>query len=78
MDAPHATIAANLPEYTVTELCVAVKRTVEGAFGRVRVRGEISRLQARHARATSISRLKDADARARRACAGAAPSAACG
>ncbi|MGQ0664902.1 MAG: exodeoxyribonuclease VII large subunit [Pseudomonadota bacterium] len=34
---------ANLPEYTVTELSVAVKRAVEGAFGLVRVRGEISR-----------------------------------
>ena len=35
---------ANLAEYTVAELSQAVKRTVEGAFGRVRVRGEIGRV----------------------------------
>ncbi|PZW47126.1 exodeoxyribonuclease VII large subunit [Humitalea rosea] len=32
----------NVPEYTVGELSGAVKRTLEGAFGRVRVRGEIT------------------------------------
>jgi len=32
----------NQPEYTVGELAFALKRTVEGAFDRVRVRGEIS------------------------------------
>jgi exodeoxyribonuclease VII large subunit len=35
----------NLPEFTVAELSVALKRTVEGAFGRVRVRGEVSGLR---------------------------------
>jgi len=35
--------AANLQEYTVSELATAVKRTVETRFDRVRVRGEISR-----------------------------------
>jgi len=41
---PEASSARpNLPEFTVTELSSAVKRTVEGAFGWVRVRGEISR-----------------------------------
>ena len=35
---------ANLAEYTVAELSQAVKRTVEGAFGRVRVRGEVGRV----------------------------------
>ena len=34
----------NAPEFTVSELSGAVKRTVEGAFSRVRVRGEIGRL----------------------------------
>jgi len=34
----------NAPEFTVTELSGAVKRTVEGAFSHVRVRGEIGRL----------------------------------
>lgn len=35
--------APNLPEYSVSELASAVKRTVEDRFGLVRVRGEISR-----------------------------------
>ena len=43
---------------TVTELSGALKRTVETAFGLVRVRGEISGFK-RPARATAISRLKD-------------------
>ncbi len=34
----------NAPEYTVAELSGAVKRTVEGAFQRVRVRGELGRV----------------------------------
>ncbi|HHL21986.1 MAG TPA: exodeoxyribonuclease VII large subunit [Aliiroseovarius sp.] len=33
----------NTPEYTVTEISGAVKRTIEGTFGRVRVRGEVGR-----------------------------------
>ncbi len=33
---------SNLPEYTVSEISAALKRTVEGEYGRVRVRGEIS------------------------------------
>ena len=33
---------SNLPEYSVSEISGAVKRTLEGAFGRVRVRGEIT------------------------------------
>jgi exodeoxyribonuclease VII large subunit len=32
----------NIPELTVTELSTALRRTVEEAFGRVRVRGEIT------------------------------------
>ena len=34
----------NAPEYTVSELSGAVKRVIEGEFGRVRVRGEIGRV----------------------------------
>src|SRR5215468_12127350 len=33
----------NLPEFTVSELSAAVKRTLEGTFERVRVRGEVSK-----------------------------------
>ena len=42
MDDPRPT---NIPEYTVSEISGAVKRTLEGAFGRVRVRGEITELK---------------------------------
>ncbi len=34
----------NAPEFTVTEISGAVKRTIEREFGRVRVRGEIGRV----------------------------------
>ncbi|BBC80399.1 exodeoxyribonuclease VII large subunit [Acetobacter orientalis] len=32
----------NVPEYTVSEISGAIRRTLEGTFGRVRVRGEIT------------------------------------
>ena len=35
----------NIPEYTVADLSGAIKRTLEGAFGRIRVRGEITELK---------------------------------
>jgi len=41
-----APATANLPEYSVSELSGALKRTVEDAFPFVRVRGEISGLKA--------------------------------
>lgn len=34
----------NMPEFTVSEISGQVKRTLEGAFGRVRVRGEVGRV----------------------------------
>ncbi|WP_102107806.1 exodeoxyribonuclease VII large subunit, partial [Oceaniglobus roseus] len=34
----------NAPEFTVSELSGAVKRVIEGEFGRVRVRGEVGRV----------------------------------
>ncbi|TCP60688.1 exodeoxyribonuclease VII large subunit [Rhodovulum bhavnagarense] len=36
--------APNAPEFTVSEISGAVKRTVEGAFSHVRVRGEVGRV----------------------------------
>ncbi|MBM7066150.1 exodeoxyribonuclease VII large subunit [Actibacterium sp. 188UL27-1] len=36
--------ASNAPEFSVSELSGAIKRTLEGAFGRVRVRGEVGRV----------------------------------
>lgn len=37
---------SNAPEFTVSEISGAIKRTLEGEFGRVRVRGEITELKA--------------------------------
>ena len=34
----------NMPEFTVSEISGAVKRTLEGEFGRIRVRGEVGRV----------------------------------
>src|SRR5258707_2915275 len=39
-----AATRANLPEYTVSEVSAALKRTVEDAFPFVRVRGEVSKV----------------------------------
>ena len=40
-----APLVSNVPEYTVSEISGAVKRALEGQFGRVRVRGEITELK---------------------------------
>ena len=45
MDQPSPKPPGNLPEFSVSEISAAVKRTLEGAFGRVRVRGEITELK---------------------------------
>ena len=42
IDAPSA--GENAPEFSVSEISGAVKRTIEGAFSRVRVKGEIGRV----------------------------------
>lgn len=42
MKRPLTDYPDNIPEYSVTELSMALKRTVEGKFGYVRLRGEIS------------------------------------
>jgi len=39
-----ATSPDNVPEFSVSEISQAIKRTIEGAFDRVRVRGEVSRV----------------------------------
>ncbi|MCP5037269.1 MAG: exodeoxyribonuclease VII large subunit [Rhodobacteraceae bacterium] len=38
------TPGANAPEFTVSEISGAVKKTIEGAYGRIRVRGEVGRV----------------------------------
>ena len=45
MDDPRPSAVSNLPEFTVSEISGAVKRTLETTFGRVRVRGEITELK---------------------------------
>ena len=49
---------SNIPEYTVSEISGAVKRALEGNFGRVRVRGEITELK-RHSSGHMYFSLKD-------------------
>ena len=56
LDSPAA--VTNIPEYSVGEISAAVKRTLEGAFGRVRVRGEITELK-RYASGHIYFSLKD-------------------
>ncbi|MGE0225222.1 MAG: exodeoxyribonuclease VII large subunit [Acetobacteraceae bacterium] len=41
-DLLSASAPSNVPEYTVSEISGAVKRTLEGTFGRIRVRGEVT------------------------------------
>src|ERR1700677_137714 len=45
MDDPRPSPVSNLPEYTVSEISGAVKRTLETTFGRVRVRGEVTEVK---------------------------------
>ncbi len=53
-------LTSPLPEYTVTELSLALKKVVEVGFARVRVRGEISGLK-RHTSGHVYFALKDQD-----------------
>ncbi len=52
-------LPTNLVEYTVSELAFAIKQTVEGAFGLVRLRGEISGFKGPHASGHCYFTLKD-------------------
>src|SRR5207249_5734326 len=49
----------NIPEWTVSELSAALKRTVEDAFGYVRVRGEVSGFRGTSPSGHIYFRLKD-------------------
>ncbi|MBV8921655.1 exodeoxyribonuclease VII large subunit [Bradyrhizobium sp.] len=53
----------NAPEYTVSELSSALKRTVEDAYGHVRVRGEISGFRGPHSSGHCYFSLKDESAK---------------
>ena len=60
-DPAPSTPRSNLPEYTVSELSAALKRSIEDNFSQVRVRGEISGWK-RVASGHCYFALKDADA----------------
>src|SRR5437868_8428888 len=53
----------NAPEFTVSELSSALRRTVEDAYGHVRVRGEISGFRGPHSSGHCYFTLKDERAR---------------
>src|ERR1700752_5534055 len=54
---------ANVPEWTVSELSAALKKTVEDTFAYVRVRGEISGYRGPHSSGHVYFCLKDVGAR---------------
>ena len=54
-------VASNVPEYTVSEIAAGVKKTLEQSYGRVRVRGELSRVKF-HTSGHFYSDLKDENA----------------
>jgi exodeoxyribonuclease VII large subunit len=54
---------ANLPEFSVSELGAAIRRTLEGAYGYVRLRGEISGFRGAHSSGHCYFTLKDDKAR---------------
>ncbi len=54
---------SNIAEYTVSELSSAIKRTVEDAYGFVRLRGEISGYRGPHSSGHAYLSLKDERAR---------------
>jgi exodeoxyribonuclease VII large subunit len=53
----------NAPEFTVSELSSALKRTVEDAYGHVRVRGEITGFRGPHSSGHCYFALKDESAK---------------
>jgi len=60
---PTSVLNANQPEWSVGELAGALKRTLEDAFGHVRLRGEISGYRGQHGSGHAYFSLKDGQAR---------------
>src|ERR687890_605271 len=60
---PQSAAPSNAPEWSVSELAGALKRTLEDAFGYVRLRGEISSFRGRHSSGHCYFCLKDENAR---------------
>ncbi|MCJ2082401.1 exodeoxyribonuclease VII large subunit [Methylobacterium sp. J-090] len=57
------TPVSNVPEWSVGDLASALKRTLEDAFGHVRLRGEISGFRGQHGSGHAYFSLKDGTAR---------------
>src|SRR6202007_2230407 len=60
---PAAENLINAPEFTGSELSSALRRTVEDAYGHVRVRGEISGFRGPHSSGHCYFALKDENAK---------------
>jgi exodeoxyribonuclease VII large subunit len=58
---PKPAPRTNVPELSVSELAFSLKKTLEDTYGRVRVRGELSKVKI-HTSGHMYSDLKDADA----------------
>ena len=56
------TAVTNAPEWSVSDLAQALRRTLEDAFGHVRLRGEVSGYRGPHGSGHAYFSLKDADA----------------
>ncbi|PPD16365.1 MAG: exodeoxyribonuclease VII large subunit [Methylobacterium sp.] len=56
-------LLTNAPEYTVSDLAGALKRTIEDAFGQVRLRGEISGYRGPHSSGHVYFSIKDQNAK---------------
>src|SRR3989337_3206757 len=63
MTAVAPELRPNTAEFTVSELSAALRRTVEDAYGHVRVRGEISGFRGAHSSGHCYFSLKDEGAR---------------
>ena len=57
--ADQTLFSSNVAEFTVSELAGAIKRTVEEAYGFVRLRGEISGYRGPHSSGHAYFALKD-------------------
>ena len=56
---PKPDAGSNVGEYTVSQLAGSLKRTVEDAYGHVRLRGEISGFRGPHGSGHSYFSIKD-------------------
>jgi exodeoxyribonuclease VII large subunit len=62
-DSPADAAASNVAEFSVSEISGSIRRTIEDAFGHVRIRGEISGFRGQHSSGHCYFSLKDDKAR---------------